>query len=489
MKYLSLSFLFICNSLSFSAAAEGGSAITGTVWTDKKPYNGLFDAGEQVVPGILVKLLNASNGQVVSTALSQSDGGFSLPTKTDGNFIIEYVFPSEGFSVALKRQGNDNSINSAANTSGYSDLITISAGAPADRYGLGLVAKENTITYCTMKTPTVTTWKEDLLLPKSSVAAVPVGVKIFAAESVWHPSIGIENLGTQDAYDISVQGIMSMELPRGAFLKINSDVPRSGILPAYDGVQDYAGTSGRTWLDEFSYASSRYEYPPFLIDNTFYGEGNLAIPTEAKSGVTIVGSGNQQTVVQTHVSAGACVVYTYEEGALPVKLVSFSARREQGQVQLDWQTAEETNSSHFIIERSSNGKDFSPIGRVKAAGESSVRNMYSYSDLSATAGSNFYRLKMVDLDETYAYSRIVVVKLDSRAASLYPNPAIDEVSVADAGDSSVTKVQFFNPGSQLVLESSQNQNINVSGIPAGTYLVRTVRSDGTVNVNRLVIAR
>nr|MBZ1363183.1 Ig family protein [Dyadobacter fermentans]MBZ1363278.1 Ig family protein [Dyadobacter fermentans] len=70
---------------------------------------------------------------------------------------------------------------------------------------------------------------------------------------------------------------------------------------------------------------------------------------------------------------------------------------------LTWSTTEEVNSDRFEIERSLNGKGWSTIGKVRSNGESSVLRNYTYTDDSPEKGENLYRLRMVDLDGTYAF--------------------------------------------------------------------------------------
>lgn len=489
---ISTSTLIAFFNLAFfgsAAVAQGPVSITGTVWQEKKPFDGIRDPSEAVVPAVLVKLL-ASDGKVVGTTISKSDGTFALSAATTGSYFLEYVYPTKGYSVVPKRAGSDNSVNSAANSSNYSDQIVVDGVTPVEAQGLGLEPKPNTITYCTMKEPAVTVWQEDLLLPKSSVEPQPVAVNIFASGAVWHPTIGIENLGTPDEYDISVQGIITLTLPKNQTLKVNSDVPKTGTLPAYDGLQDYGGTSGISWPNEYSFATGSYDYAPFLVDGAFKGNESLVIEGDSKSGVTVVGSGNQQTFVQTYVSAGACVVYQYAEGALPVTLVAFSANQEAGQVQLKWETGEETNSSHFEVEASADGKKFVQIGRVAASGESTERKTYTFTDAKPLAPVTLYRLKMVDTDETFAYSRIVVTKNNQATLfSVFPNPAANELVVRSAQEGNVAEVQLFDARSVLVLKKTGAEPIDISKLTPGTYVVRVVDHNGAAQSQKLLIHR
>jgi hypothetical protein len=110
-------------------------------------------------------------------------------------------------------------------------------------------------------------------------------------------------------------------------------------------------------------------------------------------------------------------------GSLPVSLVDFNARRYGKVNNLSWNTLQEFNSSHFIIERSTDGRNFAAIGKVKATGNSSSTRHYSFTDQSPVKGINYYRLQMVDIDNSAKYTPIRSVKnIGALDLSVFPNP-------------------------------------------------------------------
>ncbi|MCB9178397.1 MAG: T9SS type A sorting domain-containing protein [Flavobacteriales bacterium] len=126
---------------------------------------------------------------------------------------------------------------------------------------------------------------------------------------------------------------------------------------------------------------------------------------------------------------------------LPVELLSFSGEAQQRSVILDWTTASESNSSHFVVERSTNGYQFVGIGEVQAAGHSNTLIDYAFLDPSPQRGINYYRLKQVDIDGTTELSDIVPIRFDQPVSlgSPYPNPAHNEVRL----DLTVEKEQLL----------------------------------------------
>lgn len=90
-------------------------------------------------------------------------------------------------------------------------------------------------------------------------------------------------------------------------------------------------------------------------------------------------------------------------GTLPVSLISYEAKMVNSKVEITWKTATESNNDFFTIERSANGTDFTPIGTVDGAGQSSVEKAYAFTDASPLPGTSFYRLSQTDLDANRQY--------------------------------------------------------------------------------------
>lgn len=120
---------------------------------------------------------------------------------------------------------------------------------------------------------------------------------------------------------------------------------------------------------------------------------------------------------------------------LPIELASFTGEEKNCRIDLIWQTQTETNSSHFIVQESSDGLSFSDLERIEAAGFSNVLLNYNFTD-ETTGIYNYYRLKQVDIDGSYEYSKIIRVESDcyepgiiNGITDLYPNPTSNERAV------------------------------------------------------------
>lgn len=117
---------------------------------------------------------------------------------------------------------------------------------------------------------------------------------------------------------------------------------------------------------------------------------------------------------------------------LPVELLDFSAHKIDQTVQLNWETASESNSAGFELERSENSYDWETIGYVESQGNSNVQQRYSYLDRDPLAENNYYRLKQIDLDGQYEYSsmRHVLFTTDNKTAlNVYPNPTSGQFTI------------------------------------------------------------
>lgn len=168
---------------------------------------------------------------------------------------------------------------------------------------------------------------------------------------------------------------------------------------------------------------------------------------------------------------------------LPVILASFTGRLADGVVVLDWSTASEQNASHFEIMRSGDGVSFEAIGKVAAAGNSNQVVNYTFTDAQPLAGMNYYRLRMVDIDQRATLSRIVLIRQEraGRSITVAPNPVRDQVQVVwnrmPAGE---YKIELVNSNGQLVktIRTVVNSTNQVMVIPReagwlkGNYVLR-----------------
>jgi hypothetical protein len=182
---------------------------------------------------------------------------------------------------------------------------------------------------------------------------------------------------------------------------------------------------------------------------------------------------------------------------LPITLIDFTAKENSGKNVLNWNTASESNSSYFSIERSDNGSTFYSIGRVNASGFSAVEVKYDFTDANPLAGVNYYRLAMVDKDGSLEYSKIV-----SLTNKISHSLAITQVNLSASSNTAMvmissTKTQtanlsIFDVSGRIILNSQislQNGNNtitkNLPAITKGIYYVKLFTAEETVVKNSL----
>lgn len=181
--------------------------------------------------------------------------------------------------------------------------------------------------------------------------------------------------------------------------------------------------------------------------------------------------------------------------ALPVTLTSFDAVAKNNAVDLIWNTASESNSSHFAVEHSSNGREFKEIGRVNSSGNSTTAKNYKFTDNSPLTGNNYYRLKMVDLDATFKYSEVRRVSMNGSDLefSFGPNPVINEASIRITGNQrtrlNLTITDLMGRALKTMSFSKSDivfsQKINLAELPAGQYIL-SVKGDNVSYTQRIM---
>ncbi|WP_051359826.1 T9SS type A sorting domain-containing protein [Adhaeribacter aquaticus] len=184
---------------------------------------------------------------------------------------------------------------------------------------------------------------------------------------------------------------------------------------------------------------------------------------------------------------------------LPVELISFKGEATKSGVLLEWSTASEKNNEKFEIERSQNGQTFAKIGEVKGNGNSATQRTYSFRDAKAETGTNYYRLKQLDLDGKFEYSKVVVVtnaaSLTSTSAKLLvaPNPVSGgQFSLLLEGIEG-GQLQVMDMSGRVLFTQTINPNVRELtlntqslGMSSGMYMI-LVRNNTTSTNTKLIV--
>lgn len=164
---------------------------------------------------------------------------------------------------------------------------------------------------------------------------------------------------------------------------------------------------------------------------------------------------------------------SFAGGTLPVTLLDFEAVAQGSTGLLTWKTAEETNSSRFVVQRSVDGVRWDSIGVVAAAGNSAVTRDYRFVDANPVAGYDDYRLALVDRDGARQLSIVKRVFFGGTGvARVYPNPAGDVVNVELPGLEGTTVATLYDATGALVYRQEfggYTTTLQVRPLPAGIY--------------------
>jgi hypothetical protein len=175
-------------------------------------------------------------------------------------------------------------------------------------------------------------------------------------------------------------------------------------------------------------------------------------------------------------NGGSNYSFTFTADAtLPVEFLGFSAKPSPTGTILTWTTASERNNSHFEIERTNATRDWQVIGKVRGNGTSRVSNSYTFSDTRPMAGANYYRLKQVDMDGKFSYSRVVAVRFRANLTGLDVTPTVvgDVIRVnLSADDISYSAAIYDITGKVWWRGNLQGTELNVGNLPSGTYMLR-----------------
>lgn len=169
---------------------------------------------------------------------------------------------------------------------------------------------------------------------------------------------------------------------------------------------------------------------------------------------------------------------------LPVTFINVAAENIDNEtVEVNWSTASEANNNYFEVQRSIDGIQWQPVGKVNSLteGNSTTQLDYELADYHPLEGTSFYRIKQVDYNGEYDYSKIksVVVKRAITDFVVYPNPANDILYVsADnilAKDIKIYNLMGQEITNQLVISNDIGKlTIDIDQLTTGVYLVKTV---------------
>lgn len=204
------------------------------------------------------------------------------------------------------------------------------------------------------------------------------------------------------------------------------------------------------------------------------GSKVVSIPSGVVTTVSLVGSGffgfnTVQILPASNVIFGVNA-FTFSDTPLPVEWSYFQASQSGDAVHLSWATQQEINTSHFDIQRKLPGEaSFTTLGNLEAAGNSDKMKAYQFIDHAPKSGSLQYRIRQVDLDGNYSFSRVEEIVTES-VVTLMPNPT-NGIIYLNTPDQTWSGRLLDLQGKEMMKIPLTRSKIDISALPAGIYFL------------------
>lgn len=238
-----------------------------------------------------------------------------------------------------------------------------------------------------------------------------------------------------------------------------------------------------------------------LCCNTFnsvsncYNPGNTSLGTVTATGLTI---GNTYMLMIDGWAGANCDFAISDWTAtniLPVQLVNFEVKTNAHFNHVMWHTKSELNSKWFVIERSSDGINYSEIGTLDAAGNSSQELFYNFKDYDFMHPKLYYRLKEIDYDGSVQYSDAVMIMRTDLDVSIYPNPTTGVVNFSFYNQTEADySVKYTDAMGRIVMEeikvaegNSTYTSAILANLPNGVYFVEVYDGSGNIVLQEKLI--
>ena len=338
--------------------------------------------------------------------------------------------------------------------------------------------------------------------PQDSLALVDLynstGGKNWANHTNWLTKLPVSSWYGVTEYNWRVTGIaLDSNNLKGAIPSSLDSLPYLASLALNKDQLTFSGVEGISTKYSFATYAPQATVPLFQNGDTllvsvggtpsndtfrWYKDSVLVATKVGDSNYTFTSNG-KYWVVATNSIATELTLYsdTITIAGLPIKDITLSAKETNGQVLLQWQTIGEQNTASFTIQRSTDCKTFTDLTTKEAVGNGD--NGYSYMDVSAASGVNYYRIRVTDKDGATSFSKVVSASLTIHDSQLtiYPNPAKDNVTISGNHIASVQVIDNMGRVVKVVLlKDATNPSLSVNSLPAGVYHLRIQTTDGGV---------
>ena len=305
------------------------------------------------------------------------------------------------------------------------------------------------------------------------IANLPVGAMTFYVYNINPASIG------DGVPDILVTQIAD---PSGSYDRYEFTNDNNVRVGNYKDIVFTNITPVATWTADFYEASSN----PLILTSGFTNTDRpvrLWAADLSEFGITVA---NYQSVrkFKINLSGNSDVAFAAYNNLsiqitnpLAVKLTNFAGKLQENKVELNWITQTESENESFTIERGHDANNFSPIGVVAGAGNSSMMKRYSFTDLNPSKGNNYYRLKMTSIQGQITYSSVILVRNQAtNSITVFPNPAAREINIQHPSSRGNEEIRIVSATGAVIARKTAVSNaiktkVDLGTIAPGVYYV------------------
>jgi hypothetical protein len=195
------------------------------------------------------------------------------------------------------------------------------------------------------------------------------------------------------------------------------------------------------------------------------------------------------------------MVFKQTLSTLPVTFTNIRAYQLNNNIAVEWKVENELNMLKYDVEKSTDGVSFETSGTTNATGGNSANNTYSWLDVKALHGNNFYRIKSYDLSGQVKYSAVVNVVISSGTGSysIYPNPVTGNVInlVMNNQPAGLYQIQLTNAIGQLIFVKSiqfnggsSTQQLNTGDkLTPGIYQLEINGANNNHNIQKVIVEK
>ena len=246
------------------------------------------------------------------------------------------------------------------------------------------------------------------------------------------------------------------------------------------------GPAGRLGFYKVTSCPVGQDFPAVMNCQLITGNGVLPII----SGLT--GNTNYLMYVDGRLNSKVSFKLTLGGSTLPIKLESFSGEMKGPINEIKWKISSYADVNKVVLERSSNGREFTPIKPYGNVFD--LAKEYFYSDTHPYAGSNYYRLATYNKDGSVQYSKVILLERKEKIKfNIFPNPVADniKISITAVEDLGSVQLKLFNLVGQLLLmktskvtNGTTNLEVKAGSLSAGLYRLVISDKNNTILVSR-----